>query len=97
MKESVTRRGFNPAWLLPPVLAVLVFVHTPATLVVAGSISVVWGILVAFNYRGAAERMPPILGMSKLSLDGSVSSTRKTFAALAFCGVLMILAGLPHA
>src|SRR4051812_34067509 len=96
MTESVNGRRLNRAWFLPPVLAVLVFVHSPATLVVAGLISIVWGALVALNYRGAAERMPPILGRSMLSWDGSVSSTRKTFAALAVGGVFMILAALPH-
>ena len=88
-------RRYNLAWfLLPLVIVVLYFVHTRASIVLAGLVATAAGTVVAFNYRGAAEQVPPVLGMTAGRFDGSVASTRKSFAGVAVGGVVLILYAL---
>jgi hypothetical protein len=88
-------RRYNLAWfLLPLVMGVLYFVHTRDSMVLAGLVAIAAGTVVAFNYRGAAERVPPVLGITAFRFDGSVASTRKSFAAGAVAGVVLILYAL---
>jgi hypothetical protein len=87
-------RRVSPWWVLPPVIWALYLTHSRAGLVLAGLVSVVCGTVVALDYRGVSERVPPVLGMSKFSRDASPASTRKSFGWLAFAGVLMILYAL---
>lgn len=87
-------RHFNIAWLLPPVIVVLFVVHTTTTLVLAGLVALASGTTVALNYRGTADRMPPRLGFSAVWRDGSRASTRKSFAAVAIWGFILIVFAL---
>ena len=90
-------RRISPWWLLPPVIWALYLTHSRAGLMLAGLVSVVCGTVVALDYRGVSARVPPVLGMSKLSRVPSPATTRKSFGALAAAGVLMILFALGHA
>ena len=87
-------RRFHFAWLLPPIILALFVVHTTTTLLLAGLLALASGTVVALNYRGVADRMPPRLGFSAAWRDGSRASTRKSFAGVAIWGFLMIVIAL---
>jgi hypothetical protein len=78
------------AWLLPPVIVGLYLLHTAWSWALAGAIAVVVGTLVALDYRGVAARIPWILGVTRWGSNRSVGGRRRTFAALALWGVVMI-------
>lgn len=88
------QRPLKSAWLLPPVMVLLVFAHTTVTLVLAGVLASVAGTAVASDFRGIAARIPPQLGWTAFARDGSPASTRKTFAAVAIAGPILILFAL---
>lgn len=82
------------AWLLPPVIAGLFYLHTGWSWALAGVIAVVVGTLVAVNYRGIAARIPPMLAFSQLSWNRSVGARRRAFAVVALWGALMMFLAL---
>ena len=79
------------AWLLPPVIGGLFYLHTAWSWALAGAIAFVVGTLVAVDYRGVAARIPPVLGFTRMSWNRSVGARRRTFALAAGWGVLMML------
>ena len=79
---------------MPIVIVGLYFVHTRASIALAGLVAIAAGTVVAFNYRSAAERVPPALAWTAWSSDGSVASTRKSFLGVAVAGVILILYAL---
>ena len=94
MKTLMGARQLNSAYLLPPVVVGLYLLHTAWSWALAGSIAVVVGTLVAFDYRGVAARIPWILGASRLGFNRSVGGRRRSFAGLALWGVVMIVLAL---
>jgi amino acid permease len=82
------------AWLLPPVIVGLFYLHTTWSWALAGAIAVAVGTLVALDYRGVAARIPAVLGFTRLSWNRSVGARRRTFAFVALWGVLMMFLAL---
>ena len=82
------------AWLLPPVIVGLFYLHTAWSWALAGAIAVVVGTLVAVDYRGVAARVPWVLGIGPLSWSRSVGARRRGFAGVALWGVLMMFLAL---
>jgi hypothetical protein len=79
------------AYLLPPVIVGLYWIHTAWSWALAGVIALVVGTLVAFDYRGIAARIPSVVSRSWVSQNRSVGAKRRAFAGVAAWGVLMIL------
>src|SRR2546427_8944616 len=84
------------AWLLPPVIVGLYLLHTAWSWALAGAIAVVVGTLVALDYRGVAERIPRVLGLTWLAWSRSVGARRRAFAGMAVGGVVMTLLALRY-
>jgi hypothetical protein len=72
------------------VIVGLYLLHTAWSWALAGAIAVVVGALVALDYRGVAARIPWMLGVTRWGSNRSVGGRRRTFAALALWGVVMI-------
>jgi hypothetical protein len=79
------------AYLLPPVIVGLYWIHTAWSWALAGVIALVVGTLVAVDYRGIAARIPSVVSRSWMSQNRSVGAKRRAFAGIAAWGVLMIL------
>jgi hypothetical protein len=82
------------AWLLPPVILGLYYLHTTWSWMLAGAIAVVVGTLVALDFRGVAKRIPWVVGRPRMSWKPSVGARRRAFAGIAAWGVFMILLAL---
>jgi hypothetical protein len=87
-------RRLNAAFLLPLVLVGLYYVHTRASIGIGGLIAFVAGTVVALDYRGISERIPPSLGFTAFSRDLSPKSTRRTFGWVAVAGLVTLLVAL---
>ena len=84
-------RQLDVAFLLPPLMVILYFIHTRASIGIAGLVALVAGTAVALDYRGISERIPQSLGFTAFSRDGSPKSTRKTFGWVAVGGLITIM------
>jgi hypothetical protein len=88
---SIESSQLKSAFLLPPVIVGLYWLHTAWSWTLAGAIAVVVGTLVAVDYRGVAKRIPWVLGVTRWGWSRSVGARRRAFAGLAVWGVVMLL------
>jgi hypothetical protein len=85
------RRRLNAAFLLPLVLWGLYLVHTRVSIGIAGLVAFVAGTVVALDYRGISERIPPSLGFTAFSFRRTPKATRRTFGWVAVGGLITVL------
>jgi hypothetical protein len=88
-------RRYNLWWLcLPFVILGLYMMHSRVSWGLAGLVALVAGAVVALNYRGVADRVPPSLGMTAFNWSLTPAATRKGFVGVAIWGVVMIVIAL---
>jgi hypothetical protein len=86
------------AWIASGLVAFACFVASSTVgrglLVVTGLIILGWGLALATNWRGAADRMPKSSGIGRFQVTQSQAMVRLTFAFFALWGAGVFVAGV---
>jgi hypothetical protein len=91
----VDNSPLKSVWLVPPVVIGLFYIHTAWSWFLGGVIALVVGTLVAADYRGVAARIPRAMTMNRMGqMAKTPGGVRRSFAAVAAWGVVMILLAL---